>query len=201
LNILTDFDASYNGTVIGIDEAGRGCLAGDVYAAAVVLNPDKPIHGLNDSKKLSPIKREKLYNKIIENCTSYAIATASVKEIEELNILNAALLAMKRAYLAMKRDEKNDINSDIVLIDGNKAPSINNCQCIIGGDAKSASIAAASILAKVARDKYMLELDKLYPEYQFAKHKSYGTKLHRELIIKYGASPIHRKSFLRKVLK
>ena len=223
-----DFDNEHNtfkehgGCVCGIDEAGRGCLAGDVFAAAVVLGekPNSRIEGLNDSKKLSESKRETLYTQIIENCKAYAIATASVAEIEELNILGAALLAMKRAYEDLQNKEPQSYCT--VLVDGNKLPPIGQIvpnipsvhsnsvherekheqfamRCIVGGDAKSAAIAAASILAKVARDRYMLELDRLYPEYQFAKHKSYATKLHRELILKHGASPVHRKSFLKKL--
>ena len=182
-----------NSLIAGIDEAGRGCLAGDVFAAAVVLDPAKPIIGLDDSKKLSAVKREKLYDEIIEKSLDYAIATASVSEIEEINILNSALLAMKRAY------EQITVPHDVVLVDGNQAPAIFGCECVVGGDGKYAAIAAASILAKVARDRYAAELDRLYPQYQFAKHKGYGTKLHTEMIVKYGASPVHRKLFLRKI--
>lgn len=178
--------------ISGVDEAGRGPLAGDVYAAAVILPPDLIIEGINDSKKLSPKKREKLYDEIIEKAEAYCIASASVEEIEELNILNADMLAMKRAVEGLKR------NVDIVLVDGNKAPDVAFKTCtVIKGDASSQSIAAASILAKVARDRYMLELDKQYPEYQFSKHKGYGTKLHYEMIKKYGISKVHRPSFLK----
>jgi ribonuclease HII len=191
---LHDFDASYGGIVCGIDEAGRGCLAGDVFAAAVVLDKDKPIQGLDDSKKLTPLKREQLYDEIITNCTAYAIATVSVEEIEEINILRAALLAMKRAH------EQIVVKTDVILIDGNIAPDIEKCLCVIKGDSQSASIAAASILAKVARDRYMQEIDRQYPEYQFAKHKGYATKLHREMLLEYGVSPVHRDSFLGKII-
>lgn len=178
--------------IAGVDEAGRGPLAGDVYAAAVILPSDLIIEGINDSKKLSPKKREKLYDEIIEKAEAYCIASASVEEIEELNILNADMLAMKRAVEGLKR------NVDIVLVDGNKAPDVAFKTCtVIKGDASSQSIAAASILAKVARDRYMLELDKQYPEYQFSKHKGYGTKLHYEMIKKYGISKVHRPSFLK----
>ncbi len=178
--------------IAGVDEAGRGPLAGDVYAAAVILPPDLIIEGINDSKKLSPKKREKLYDEIIEKASAYCIATASVEEIEELNILNADMLAMKRAVEGLQRE------IDIVLVDGNKAPDVEIKTCpVIKGDASSQSIAAASILAKVARDRYMLELDKQYPEYQFSKHKGYGTKLHYEMIKKYGISKVHRPSFLK----
>ncbi len=178
--------------IAGVDEAGRGPLAGDVYAAAVILPPDLIIEGINDSKKLSPKKREKLYDEIIEKAEAYCIASASVEEIEELNILNADMLAMKRAVEGLQR------NIDIVLVDGNKAPDVAFKTCpVVKGDASSQSIAAASILAKVARDRYMLELDKQYPQYQFAKHKGYGTKLHYEMIKKYGTSKVHRPSFLK----
>lgn len=178
--------------IAGVDEAGRGPLAGDVYAAAVILPSDLIIEGINDSKKLSPKKREKLYDEIIEKAEAFCIASASVEEIEKLNILNADMLAMKRAVEGLKR------NVDIVLIDGNKAPDVAFKTCpVIKGDASSQSIAAASILAKVARDRYMLELDKQYPEYQFSKHKGYGTKLHYEMIKKYGISKVHRPSFLK----
>ena len=178
--------------IAGVDEAGRGPLAGDVYAAAVILPSDLIIEGINDSKKLSPKKREKPYDEIIEKAEAFCIASASVEEIEKLNILNADMLAMKRAVEGLKR------NVDIVLVDGNKAPDVAFKTCpVIKGDASSQSIAAASILAKVARDRYMLELDKQYPEYQFSKHKGYGTKLHYEMIKKYGISKVHRPSFLK----
>lgn len=178
--------------IAGVDEAGRGPLAGDVYAAAVILPSDLIIEGINDSKKLSPKKREKLYDEIIEKAEAFCIASASVEEIEKLNILNADMLAMKRAVEGLKR------NVDIVLVDGNKAPDVAFKTCpVIKGDASSQSIAAASILAKVARDRYMLELDKQYLEYQFSKHKGYGTKLHYEMIKKYGISKVHRPSFLK----
>ena len=178
--------------IAGVDEAGRGPLAGDVYAAAVILPSDLIIEGINDSKKLSPKKREKLYDEIIEKAEAFCIASASVEEIEKLNILNADMLAVKRAVEGLKR------NVDIVLVDGNKAPDVAFKTCpVIKGDASSQSIAAASILAKVARDRYMLELDKQYPEYQFSKHKGYGTKLHYEMIKKYGISKVHRTSFLK----
>ncbi len=178
--------------VCGVDEAGRGPLAGDVYAAAVILPLDVCIEGINDSKKLSPKKREKLYDEIIEKAEAFCIASASVDEIEELNILNADMLAMKRAVEGLQKE------IDIVLVDGNKAPDVAFKTCpIVKGDASAQSIAAASILAKVARDRYMLELDRLYPQYQFSKHKGYGTKLHYEMIKKYGISKVHRPSFLK----
>lgn len=178
--------------ICGIDEAGRGPLAGDVYAAAVIFDDDTVIEGINDSKKLSEKKREKLYDEIISKAKAYCIATASVKEIEELNILNAAMLAMKRAY------EGLGLETDLALIDGNKTPNLTcKSAAVVKGDATSQSIAAASILAKVARDRYMLEIDEKYPEYQFSKHKGYGTKLHYEMLKKHGISEVHRPSFLK----
>lgn len=178
--------------VCGVDEAGRGPLAGDVYAAAVIFDDDVIINGINDSKKLSAKKRDALYDIIIEKAKAYCIATASIEEIEEINILKASMLAMKRAV------EGLGITPDVALIDGNKTPDIAcKAVAIIKGDATSQSIAAASILAKVARDRYMEEIDKMYPEYQFSKHKGYGTKLHYEMLKEYGISEVHRKSFLK----
>lgn len=187
-NIRTEYPV-----IAGIDEAGRGPLAGDVYAAAVILPAGLVIDGVNDSKKLSEKKREELFEIIKEKAVSYCVATASVGEIEELNILNAAMLAMKRAADGLKTD------FDIALIDGNRTPDIKNARAVIKGDAVSQSVAAASILAKVSRDRYMLELDKKYPEYCFSKHKGYGTKLHYEMLRKYGPSDVHRMSFLKKM--
>lgn len=180
----------------GVDEAGRGPLAGDVYAAAVILKKDAVIEGVNDSKKLSEKKREKLFDEIIEKSEAYCIATASVEEIDSINILQATMLAMTRAVKGL------GITPDIALIDGNKAPKIDGVktQAVIKGDATSASIAAASILAKVARDRYMKEIAEKYPQYAFEKHKGYGTKLHNELILEHGPSEVHRKTFLRKLL-
>ena len=179
--------------ICGVDEAGRGPLAGDVYAAAVIFPNGVLIEGINDSKKLSEKKREELFSVITEKAMSYSIATASVEEIEEINILNAAMLAMKRAV------ETLSVTPELVLVDGNKTPDIApKALAVIKGDAKSQSVAAASILAKVARDRYMREIDLKYPQYQFSKHKGYGTKLHYEMIDKYGVSDIHRMSFLKK---
>lgn len=179
--------------ICGVDEAGRGPLAGDVYAAAVIFPNGVLIEGINDSKKLSEKKREELFSVITEKAMSYSIATASVEEIEEINILNAAMLAMKRAVEALS------VTPQLVLVDGNKTPDISpKALSVIKGDAKSQSVAAASILAKVARDRYMREIDLKYPQYQFSKHKGYGTKLHYEMIDKYGVSDIHRMSFLKK---
>jgi len=182
--------------ICGVDEAGRGPLAGDVYAAAVVFDKDTMIDGINDSKKLSAKKREQLFDIIIEKATAYCICVATIEEIERLNILGATMLAMKRAV------EGLGIMPDVALIDGNKIPDIScNAVAIVKGDATSQSIAAASILAKVARDRYMLELDEKFPEYQFSKHKGYGTKLHYEMLEKLGISEVHRPSFLKKLSK
>ncbi len=182
--------------VCGVDEAGRGPLAGPVYAAAVILPKGHIIDGVNDSKKLSEKKRNLLFDKIIDECVCYSIGTAGVREIDEINILQATFLAMRRAV------EGLSVNPDIALIDGNKRPGLAMAEWeIIKGDAKSANIAAASIIAKVSRDRYMLEMAEKYPEYQFEKHKGYGTKLHYEMIEKYGISPIHRKTFLKKLLQ
>lgn len=182
--------------ICGVDEAGRGPLAGDVYAAAVILDNDIYIEGLNDSKKLSEKKRELLYDEIISKAKAYCVATASVEEIEKYNILQATFMAMRRAV------EGLGITPDMALIDGNREPGLTCAmQTVIKGDGLSASIAAASILAKVSRDRYMVEIAEKYPEYCFEKHKGYGTKLHNELILKYGPSPVHRMSFLKKLLK
>ena len=177
----------------GVDEAGRGPLAGDVYAAAVILPEGLEIAGLNDSKKLSEKRREELAPIIKEQAAAWCIASATVAEIEELNILQAALLAMQRAVAGL------NIQPEFVITDGNQAPDLPMLvQTVIGGDAKSASIAAASVLAKTARDAALRELDALYPQYGFAAHKGYGTKAHYEAIDKYGICPAHRPSFLKK---
>ena len=193
---LKEFDDTYREkyeVVCGCDEAGRGPLAGDVFAAAVVFDKDTVIEGINDSKKLTAKKREKLFDEIIEKALDFSIQCATVAEIEEINILNCAMLAMKRSVEAMK------IKPNVCLIDGNKTPDLEcDAIAVIKGDAQSQAIAAASILAKVARDRYMLEMAEKYPEWQFEKHKGYGTKLHYQMIDKYGESPIHRPSFLKK---
>ena len=190
-NIRLDYNV-----ICGVDEAGRGPLAGDVFAAAVVFDKDTFIEGINDSKKLSEKKRELLYNEIIDKAQAYCVATASVDEIEDINILQATFLAMYRAV------EGLNLNVDLALIDGNQTPSIVfPTKTIVKGDATSASIAAASILAKVSRDRYMQQQAEIYPQYCFEKHKGYGTKLHFDLILKYGPCEIHRKSFLKKLLK
>ena len=176
--------------VCGTDEAGRGPLAGSVYAAAVILPQGLVIEGLNDSKKLTEKKREKLFDIIKAEAVSYGIAYATAAEIDELNILNASLLAMRRAI------EMLDPKPDFVLVDGNQIRGFTiPAKAIVKGDSVSPSIAAASILAKVSRDRSCLELDAKYPEYGFAKHKGYPTKEHYEAIKKYGITPDHRRSF------
>ena len=183
----------------GVDEAGAGPLAGPVYAAAVILPRELDIPGLNDSKKLTEKRREALYDLITAQAVAYSIARVEAAEIDEMDILNARMLAMTRAI------EGLSVKPDLCLIDGNRdhgsryaieAPHMT----IVGGDGKSASIAAASILAKVSRDRYVsTELDSQYPQYRFSKHKGYGTKLHYEMLREYGPSPIHRRDFLRKM--
>lgn len=180
--------------VCGVDEAGRGPLAGPVYAAAVILPHDIVIDGLNDSKKLTEKKREALFDVITERALTYGIASASVEEIEELNILNATFLAMNRAIA------KLDPVPELALIDGNRNTGIAMpSRCVVKGDSRCADIAAASILAKVSRDRHMLTLAEKYPQYHFEQHKGYGTKLHYEALREYGPSPEHRPSFLRKM--
>ena len=183
-------------SVCGVDEAGRGPLAGPVCAAAVILPEGVIIDGVNDSKKLSEKKRESLFDVIREQALSYSIAYATVDEIEEINILNATMLAMRRAIDGL------DIKADYAMIDGNKIPPLDiDAECIVKGDAKSMSIACASILAKVSRDRLLYKYAEEYPMYGFDKHNGYGTKVHREAILKYGPCPYHRKSFLKKLYK
>ena len=180
-------------TLCGVDEAGRGPLAGPVFAAAVILPFGITIPELNDSKKLSAAVRERLFDEIMSKSQAYAIASADNNEIDELNILNATYLAMNRAIAALS------IEPQLSLIDGNRNSGIETpSKCIIGGDGKSASIAAASILAKVSRDRLMTDLAGEYPEYGFEKHKGYGTKAHYAALDKYGPCSIHRESFLKK---
>lgn len=186
-------EAGYK-VICGIDEAGRGPLAGPVHAAAVVLPIGLEIEGLNDSKKLTEKKREQLFDIICEKAIDYSIGVATEQEIDEINILNATFLAMHRAVEGLK------IKPDYALIDGNQYPKIPFVmeETVVKGDAKSMSIAAASILAKVSRDRFMLQKAEEYPQYQFEKHKGYGTKVHYEAIREYGPSPIHRLTFLKK---
>ncbi|MBQ6898940.1 MAG: ribonuclease HII [Clostridia bacterium] len=178
--------------VCGIDEAGRGPLAGPVFAAAVILPDDLGDLGINDSKKLSEKKRDALFDIIKEKAVAWSVGSASEQEIDEINILNATFLAMKRAV------EGLSVKPDIALVDGNRKPDTGiEEMTLVKGDSKSISIAAASILAKVSRDRYLLELDEKYPEYQFKKHKGYPTALHYEMIKEHGISPVHRLSFLK----
>lgn len=180
--------------VCGVDEAGRGPLAGPVYAAAVILPPDVRIEGLNDSKKLTEKKREALFPVICETAASFSIAFADEKEIDAYNILQATYLAMRRAV------EGLDVPADYALIDGNRMPPLVIAgETIIKGDAVCQSIAAASVLAKVSRDRFMLEMDAKYPQYGFSKHKGYGTKEHYAALREFGPSPIHRLTFLKKM--
>ena len=181
--------------IAGVDEAGRGPLAGAVYAAAVILPDGEVIEGINDSKKLTAKKREALYDIITEKAIAWCVASVDEKVIDEINILNATYLAMQRAVEGLAQ------KADFVLIDGNRAPELDvECDTLVKGDSKSISIAAASILAKVERDRYIDKMAEVYPEYGFEKHKGYGTKAHSETILKYGPSPIHRKTFLKKLL-
>ncbi len=177
--------------IAGVDEAGRGPLAGPVVAAAVILDPKKPIEGLTDSKKLSEKKRQTLEAEIRRHALSFAIAEATVEEIDNINILHASMLAMRRAVLALK------LRPDKVQVDGNRKPDLPGyeVEAIVKGDLTEACISAASILAKQHRDRQMLELDAQYPQYRFARHKGYPTKLHRELLRQHGVSPVHRRSF------
>ena len=200
MSLLYEYDEALRnsvGTFCGVDEAGRGPLAGDVYAAAVILDPHNPIEGINDSKKLSEKKREALFEEIKEKSIDYCIAKATIAEIEEINILEAAMLAMKRAVMGLEETVQ------LVLCDGNRLPVGLPCEAraLVKGDGTSASVAAASILAKVTRDRYMVKEAEKYPQYGFEKHKGYGTKLHREMLLKYGPCEIHRPSFLRKILR
>lgn len=181
--------------VCGVDEAGRGPLAGPVYAAAVILPEGLYIQGLNDSKKLSEKRREELFDIITENAIAYAIAFVDEKRIDEINILNATFEAMNKAV------DNLTTKPDYVLIDGNRIKGMTiPHETVVKGDAKSASIAAASILAKVSRDRFITEMAQKYPEYGFEKHKGYGTALHNEAILKYGPCEIHRRTFLKKLL-
>ena len=185
-------------TLCGVDEAGAGPLAGPVYAAAVILPGELDLPGLNDSKKLTPKKREALFDQITAAAEAYSIAFVTAEEIDQMDILNARMLAMNRAIGGLS------VPPDLCLIDGNRdhgsavaitAPHL----CLVGGDGKSASIAAASILAKVSRDRYVTDvLDREYPQYQFARHKGYGTKLHYAMLDQYGPCPAHRRTFLKK---
>lgn len=195
-SIEKEFQSKGYKLIAGVDEAGRGPLAGPVCAAAVILPDDCEIEGLNDSKKLSEKKREALYDVIIEKAISYDIQLVDNNVIDEINILNATMLAMTNAVNGLKT------KPDFVIIDGNKVPEQLEiaADSVVKGDAKSMSIAAASILAKVTRDRLMLTLCEKYPQYEFERHKGYGTKLHQEKLLEYGPCEIHRKTFIGKIL-
>lgn len=188
---LGPFVSAYKGVLFaGVDEVGRGPLAGDVVTAAVILNPDQPIAGLDDSKKLTEKKREQLFDEIKEKALSWSISRCSVAEIDQLNILQASLLAMKRAV------EDLSVQPEYVLVDGNKIPAWDySAEAVVKGDSRVAAIAAASILAKVTRDREMVEYEQQYPGYGFAKHKGYPTQQHRDAIKTLGITPIHRRSY------
>lgn len=190
-----DLSKKKNGFLAGVDEAGRGPLAGPVFAAAVILDDDVVIDGINDSKKLSEKKREKLFDEIREKAVAYSIFSVDEKTIDEINILQATYSAMRGAVNGLSK------MPDYVLIDGNGDPSLDvECETVVKGDMKSMSIASASILAKVSRDRYMVKMAEKYPGYMFEKHKGYGTKAHYAAIEELGICPIHRKTFLKKVL-
>ncbi len=180
----------YPSLTAGVDEVGRGPLCGDVVAAAVILNPEQPISGLNDSKKLTEKRREKLYDEIREKALAFSIARASVEEIDQLNILHASMLAMHRAVDGLS------VTPEMVLVDGNRLPRWRyRAEAIVKGDSRVEAIAAASILAKVCRDREMQELDKVYPGYGLAGHKGYPTKVHLQALDELGVTPIHRRSY------
>lgn len=185
--------AACGGILCGVDEAGRGPLCGPVCVAAVILDPEAPVDGVNDSKKLSEKKREALFAEIQEKALAYHVVLVGPETIDELNILGATMLGMRQAIEGLA------LVPALALIDGNRCPQAAvPCEAVVKGDARSASIAAASILAKVTRDRYMTELAKEYPQYQLEKHKGYPTQLHYELLDKYGVQPFYRKSFLKK---
>ena len=187
-----------NQLICGVDEAGRGPLAGAVYASAVILDAGHPISGLADSKKIKEKRRDALAIEIKQQALAWAIATSSVEEIDEINILQASLLAMKRAVEAMQKEFAEVLNGQAihVQVDGNKRPNISlSCEAIVKGDSKVQAISAASILAKTSRDSNLYELDKQYPMYGFAQHKGYPTKAHMALLQEHGVSPVHRRSY------
>ncbi|WAM34730.1 ribonuclease HII [Caldicellulosiruptor morganii] len=182
--------------ICGVDEAGRGPLAGPVFAAAVIMDRQRIIEGVRDSKKLTPKKRERLFEEILKESIAYSVAMVDSRTIDEININNATFLAMKNAI------ESLEVVPDIVLVDGYEIPDMNLPQkALIKGDRRSYSIACASILAKVSRDRFITQISSLYPDYRFEKHKGYGTKEHVQLILKYGPCELHRKSFLKNILR
>ena len=194
---LYEYDAAVraeSGCICGVDEAGRGPLCGPVAVAAVILDPETPIEGINDSKKLSEKKRDALYEQIVEQALAYKVVLVGPQQIDEMNILRATMYGMAEAIAGLGRPV------DLALIDGNRCPPDLpvQAQAVVKGDAQSASIAAASILAKVSRDRYMKELDRQFPQYELARHKGYPTARHYELIAQYGIQPFYRRSFLKK---
>lgn len=190
-----DLERKLGKHIAGIDEAGRGPLAGPVYAAAVILPDDVIIEGINDSKKLSGKKREELFDVIKEKAVAWSVCAVDEKRIDEINILEATFEAMRGALSGL------EVEPDNALVDGNRDPGFDiPCETVVKGDSRSMSIAAASILAKVSRDRFITDISEKYPEYEFGKHKGYGTKAHREALLKYGPCEIHRKSFLTKIL-
>ncbi len=194
---MKDFDLAHSGggRLAGVDEAGRGPLAGPVFAAAVILPDDVIIEGINDSKQLSEKKRGELFDKIKEKALAYSVCAVSEKRIDEINILQATFCAMRRAVAELS------IRPDYVLIDGDKSPGLDTAhEPVIKGDSKSMAVAAASILAKVSRDRYMVKMAEKYPGYGFEKHKGYGTKAHYDAIRELGICDIHRRTFLKKIL-
>lgn len=191
-----DLEKKRNGYLAGVDEAGRGPLAGPVFAAAVILQDDLIIDGINDSKKLSEKKREALYDVICSEAIAYSVFSVDEKRIDEINILKATFEAMRGAVRGLS------VHADFVLVDGDKSPGLDvECETVVKGDSKSMSVAAASILAKVERDRYIVKMSELYPGYGFEKHKGYGTRSHYEALERLGICPIHRKTFLRKLIK
>lgn len=196
---LRAFDRQFPGTVCGIDEAGRGPLAGPVFAACVILKPGAGIPGLDDSKKLTEKRREAVFAELTSGKKAwFGVGSASPGEIDRVNILQATFLAMNRAFSRMQEDFPEAERPCLALVDGNRDPGLPVAtQTVVKGDGRSAAIAAASVLAKVSRDRYMKELAQRYPQYRFEKHKGYPTKLHYEMILRYGISPVHRRSFLK----
>lgn len=192
---------SYRGRLLaGVDEVGRGCLAGDVVAAAVILDSSRPITGLADSKRLSPSRREQLYVEITAKCLCWSVARASVQEVDEINILQASLLAMKRAVTGLSTGGENTgglaVSPEFVAVDGDRQPDwAYATETVIGGDGQVPCISAASIIAKVTRDRELVALDEQYPGYGFARHKGYGTAEHKAALARLGPCPVHRRSF------
>lgn len=197
---LAAFDCEFGKIteICGVDEAGRGPLAGPVFAAAVVLRPEAKLPRLNDSKKLSEKRREELFEQLTGGAAWFGIGSATVEEIETVNILRATFLAMNRAYTQLAQQLEHP--PILALVDGNRDPGLPlNTELLVKGDSRSAVVAAASVLAKVSRDRYMLELHERYPQYDFAKHKGYGTAAHYAALAQYGLCPEHRPSFLKKI--